>query len=74
MRQKRKALAYPPDIYCTVGIHPNSTLNMAEKEVDKIESLIRKTKKIIGIGESGLDYYREYNKENQCLFFTRQIE
>lgn len=63
-----------PEIYCTVGIHPNSTLNMAEKELDKIESLISKTKKIIGIGETGLDYYREYNKENQCLFFTRQIE
>ena len=63
-----------PEIYCTVGIHPNSTLNMAEKELDKIESLISKTKKIIGIGETGLDYYREYNKENQYLFFTRQIE
>ena len=63
-----------PEIYCTVGIHPNSTLNTAEKELDKIESLINKTKKIIGIGETGLDYYREYNKENQCLFFTRQIE
>lgn len=63
-----------PEIYCTVGIHPNSTLNLDEKELDKFESLINKSKKIIGIGETGLDYYREHSKENQCLFFTRQIE
>ena len=63
-----------PEIYCTVGIHPNSTLNLDEKELDKFESLINKSKKIIGIGETGLDYYREYSKEIQCLFFTRQIE
>lgn len=63
-----------PEIYCAVGIHPNSTLNMAEKELEKFENLINKTKKIIGIGETGLDYYRQHSKENQCLFFTRQIE
>ncbi len=63
-----------PQIYCTVGIHPNSTMNLDEKELDKLEDLINKTKKIIGIGETGLDYYREHSKEKQYFFFTRQIE
>ena len=61
------------EIYCTVGIHPNSTLNANIDDLSHLENLAVKSKKIIGIGEVGLDYYREHDKNKQFDFFQRQI-
>lgn len=62
------------EIYCTVGIHPNSTRNLDKKEIIEIEKLVKSSKKIIGIGETGLDYFRDYDKKQQFYFFERQVE
>lgn len=45
-------------VYCSVGVHPNES---GEQEVVSTEELIVKTsrKKVIGLGETGLDYYYE---------------
>lgn len=50
-------------IYCSVGVHPNE----AEKQPPvTAELLIEKAKnpKVIGLGETGLDYYYEYSDRN----------
>ena len=48
------------EIYATVGLHPN---NLDEIFNDKdYQGLINKNRKIIGIGETGLDYYRTKTK------------
>lgn len=62
------------EIYCTIGIHPNSTNDSKINDIDKLKDLAIKSKKIIGIGETGLDFYREFDKNKQCLFFEKQIE
>ena len=49
------------NIYCTIGIHP-SEVNDENYNFDLIKTLVNKSKKIIGIGETGLDFY--YNKSD----------
>ena len=62
------------EIYCTVGIHPNSTTIANKNHIEELQSLISLSKKIIGIGETGLDYYRDYNKKLQHFYFEEQIK
>jgi TatD DNase family protein len=48
-----------PDVYCSVGIHPHD----AEKEpLNDARPLLERAKlaKVVGIGETGLDYYYEH--------------
>ncbi len=65
-------------IYAICGIHPE---NLPEKEDDldeelsKIEKLVKENKKIVAIGEIGLDYnFRKDNKEYQIKAFEEQIK
>lgn len=48
-----------PDIYATVGVHPH---DVQEEGVPTYDALLRLTQKekIVGIGETGLDYYYEH--------------
>ena len=61
-------------IYGTVGIHPHETNNdIIDKEF--IVKSLRENKKIIGIGETGLDfYYNNSDKEKQLNSFKIHIE
>jgi TatD DNase family protein len=52
------------DVYCTVGSHPHE----AEKEpLDDSASLLAlaKHQKVVGVGETGLDYYYEHSPRAQ---------
>ena len=70
----KKILEIDEMIYGTIGIHPHETSK------DKINSnyLIdnaKKHKKIIGVGETGLDFYYENSKRNdQIDSFNKHIE
>ncbi len=61
-------------IFGTYGIHPHE----ADKELMSKNDIINKfklNKKIIGVGESGLDfYYNNSSKEKQILSFKNHIE
>tara|TARA_Y100000590_G_scaffold467833_1_gene648177 strand:- start:1326 stop:2087 length:762 start_codon:yes stop_codon:yes gene_type:complete len=62
-----------PMIYGTFGIHPHET-NKQLVTKDEIILNVNSNKKIIGVGESGLDfYYNNSNKENQILSFENHI-
>ncbi len=67
-------------IYTTVGISPNdvkTTLQETMANIEELEKIINteKNKKIVGIGEIGLDYYwNKENKEIQKQAFIKQIE
>ncbi len=67
-------------IYTTVGISPNdvkTTLQETMEDIEELERIINKekNKKIVGIGEIGLDYYWDKeNKEIQKQAFIKQIE
>ena len=65
---------FDPIIYGTFGIHPHES----DKEfVSKSEIInkIKTNKKIIGVGETGLDfYYNNSDKKNQINSFINHIE
>ena len=63
------------DIYLTIGIHPDEIKDFNETTISYLEELIKNNKKIIGIGEIGLDYYHnKENKEEQKRMFKLQLD
>ena len=63
-----------PMIYGTVGIHPHETDKNTIKS-DQIVNDLKENKKIIGIGETGLDFfYNNSDKKKQISSFIEHIE
>ena len=63
-----------PNVFATIGIHPEM---VDELEKDYLEVLkdMSKNKKVVAIGEIGLDYhFKDDNKELQKEIFVKQIE
>lgn len=61
-------------VYCSVGVHPNDS---AHVKITSAEELIAKTSypKVIGIGETGLDYhYERSDRETQKRSFIEHIK
>ena len=62
------------NIYGTFGIHPHETEKYSNIDSKFILNLIKKYKKIIGIGETGLDfYYNHSDKKIQKKSFIEHI-
>ena len=62
------------NIYGTLGIHPHETDKFKNVNSKFITSLIKRHKKIVGIGESGLDfYYNHSDKKTQKKSFIEHI-
>jgi len=60
-------------IYCTLGLHPQNCEEATEEAFEFINSNAS-NKKVVGIGETGLDYYRNTcPKEQQEKMFRRMI-
>jgi TatD DNase family protein len=69
------ALAHCHDwIYATVGVHPHDARHFAEHHAEQICKLARHPR-VVGIGEIGLDYYRDHSpRETQKRVLVRQLE
>lgn len=64
-----------PEIYMTIGFHPDEVDDLTDHDLEDLEKIIKTNKKIVGIGEIGLDYYHnDMNKDKQKEFFVKQIE
>jgi TatD DNase family protein len=62
------------NIYSVIGIHPHDAKDVEENYFETLEEFL-KYKKVLAIGEIGLDYYRNYSpKEVQKKIFLKQIE
>ncbi len=63
-----------PYVYAAVGIHPECVKDAPEDAVQQLEMLVS-AKKVVAVGEIGLDYHFEDNapKDLQKLLFERQI-
>ena len=60
--------------YAAVGVHPDDAAEVNDEGIERLRELA-KGKKVVAVGEIGLDYY--WNKENSDLqktAFKRQIE
>jgi len=61
-------------LYAAIGVHPNSSTGWAEGSEAELKKLARK-KKVVAIGEIGLDYYRDSAPQGlQKQAFARQLE
>ena len=58
-----------PFVYTSIGIHPHDANKAGEADLKKLKDLARQPK-VVAIGETGLDYYRDYSPrpEQQQLF------
>ena len=62
------------NIYGTFGIHPHESKKYTNVDLQFILNKIRKYKKVIGIGETGLDfYYNHSDKKTQKVSFIEHI-
>ena len=54
-----------PGVYCSVGVHPHRA---AKEPIDGPAPLLARIDhpKVIGIGESGLDYYYEHSAQGRA--------
>lgn len=63
--------------YAAVGIHPESVENIDMTKIDAYISQIEKLlshKKVVAIGETGIDYHWEIPKKEQHIVFQKQLE
>ena len=61
-------------IYATVGVSPNDIEGLSSDYLQQVEEMA-KNKKVVAIGEIGLDYYwNKENKEKQKQIFIEQIK
>ncbi len=65
-------------IFAVIGIHPSEiakTKIEIDNQISQIKKLVQENKKVVGIGEIGLDYHwHNDNKELQKYAFIKQIE
>ncbi len=82
--KKAVAMAEREKQYCLVGIHPEEVErvfdgenNSPEAVYKELDRLIKSTKRVVGVGEVGLDFYydkEKKTKEKQLELFRQQIK
>jgi len=61
-------------IYATAGIHPHDSKDAAEDYLQELRNLLD-NKKIVAVGEMGLDYFRNIsNPDTQKIVFKEQLK
>ncbi len=63
-----------PRLFCAIGVHPHNA-NAVDKYLLKRVDLLAKEKKVVAIGEIGLDYYYDFSTpETQKTVFEQQLQ
>jgi TatD DNase family protein len=63
-----------PQVYAAIGRHPNSACGFDDNDLAEVQALAAH-EKCVAIGETGLDYYRDYApRSDQERAFAAQIE
>lgn len=63
------------NVYASIGFHPYDVKDITEEDIETLKKLALENEKVVGIGECGLDYYRDITlKEVQHTFFEKQIQ
>lgn len=74
-RKAVAAAAKYPHLYAAVGIHPQESGKATDEDLAEIRRMAQEEKKVVAIGEIGLDYYYLYSDiETQKAWFGRQID
>lgn len=73
-RRALEVAACFPGVYAVVGVHPHEADMVSEADLREISRLAER-EKVVAIGETGLDYYRNLaTPQNQQRIFRSQIE
>jgi TatD DNase family protein len=77
MASSRRAVALAnsrEDIFAAVGIHPNDLAGLSTESIEELKKLAG-MKRVVAIGEIGLDYYwNTFPRETQIKGFEQQLE
>ncbi|MCL2696585.1 MAG: TatD family hydrolase [Oscillospiraceae bacterium] len=76
LKRSEKAVALAekyPQVYAAVGIHPQDVNSLPPDYLRTLEKFAE-SEKVKAIGEIGLEYYKEYNKQQQNKIFREQLE
>jgi TatD DNase family protein len=63
-----------PELGFAVGLHPLDAEKWNKDTANQILALARSDSKVVAIGETGLDFYKADNQEQQRMVFEAQIE
>ncbi|WP_456381812.1 TatD family hydrolase [Persephonella sp.] len=62
------------NVYASVGYHPYDVNGLTDEDINTLRELATKNSKVVAIGETGLDYYRDITpKDIQWKFFEKQL-
>jgi len=62
-------------VYASVGFHPNDSGTVSDRDIAGIEALALSSPRVVAVGETGLDYYRDRTpRAAQKESFSRHIE
>lgn len=77
IKSSRRAFALAnsyENIFCTVGVHPHDSKTLNSKFITEMETMAAHPK-VVGIGEIGLDYYRDLSpRDVQKKAFITQLD
>ncbi|MFH1533389.1 MAG: TatD family hydrolase [Nitrospirota bacterium] len=74
IRSHEMSLKYD-ELYATLGLHPHDALDISDELMVKWAGLIEENKRIVAIGECGLDYVKaDVPKEDQKKAFRMQLK
>ena len=63
-----------PFVFASAGVHPIDSKNESENYLNHLREIINDNKKIVAVGEIGLDYHYDTPKDLQRRFFIEQLE
>lgn len=62
-------------IYASVGVHPHDAKTFADSDIPRLTSWLTQEKKVVALGEIGLDYYYDLSaRDVQKDVFARQLD
>lgn len=59
-------------VFAAVGIHPNDTARATPGEFERLEEIARSSDRVVAVGETGLDYYRDRSPADRQEWALRQ--
>lgn len=63
------------NVYLSLGYHPSEVETTTKEDLEELKSIIKTNKKVVAVGEIGLDYYWvKDNKEKQKQLFKDMLD
>ncbi|PIQ75965.1 hypothetical protein COU78_03310 [Candidatus Peregrinibacteria bacterium CG10_big_fil_rev_8_21_14_0_10_49_24] len=62
------------EVFCTIGVHPHVSSRWSKESMSRLTDMIRSSKKVVAVGEIGLDYFYDNSpRSTQREVFRAQL-